>query len=110
MIDRDEAVRMVEEELERARIRGEAARTAADDLRDEVRAAANRRGTVHAMLTLRRRVPVLAHDQIVEYVLALQEGDAPAHLVDIVTRELVPPTDPVSSVVTLRGAEHRRAP
>ncbi|MFB6557581.1 YrhB domain-containing protein [Streptomyces sp. NPDC056400] len=94
----------------RARIRGEVTRTAVDDLHDEVRAAANTRGRVHAMVVLRRRVPVLTHDQIVEYVIALHEGDAPAHLVDIATGELVPPTDPLSSVITLRGAEHHRAP
>ncbi|MFF4421010.1 YrhB domain-containing protein [Streptomyces sp. NPDC001549] len=94
----------------RARIRGQVTRTAVDDLHDEIRAAANTRGRVHSMLLLRRRVPVLSHDQIVEYAIALHHGDAPAHLVEIATGELVPPPDPVLSVATVRGAEHRQAP
>ncbi|MFA7763927.1 YrhB domain-containing protein [Streptomyces sp. NPDC048723] len=94
----------------RASIRGQVTRTAVDDLHDEIRAAANTRGTVHSMILLRQRVPVLSHDQIVEYAIALQHGDAPAHLVAIATGELVPPTDPALSVVTVRGAEHRQVP
>ncbi|MEU0620798.1 YrhB domain-containing protein [Streptomyces rubiginosohelvolus] len=94
----------------RSRIRGQATRTAVDELHDEVRAVANRRGRVHAMRILRRRVPVLCHAQTIEYVTALQLGDAPAHLVEVSTGELVPPTDPVLSVQTIRGTEHRRAP
>ncbi|WP_097970340.1 YrhB domain-containing protein [Streptomyces sp. gb14] len=89
----------------RSRIRGQATRTAVDELHDEVRAVANRRGRVHAMHILRRRVPVLSHAQTIEYVTALQLGDAPAHLVEVSTGELVPPTDPVLSVQTIRGAE-----
>lgn len=94
----------------RARIRSQVTRTAVDDLHDEVRAVADARGRVHAMHTLRQRVPVLSHAQIIEYVAALQRGDAPAHLVEVATGELVPPTDPVLSVVTIRRAEHRQAP
>lgn len=86
----------------RVRIRRQVTRTAVDDLHDEVRAVAGARGRVHAMHTLRQRVPVLSHTQIIEYVTALQHGDAPAHLADVASRELVAPTDP--SVVTIRRA------
>ncbi|MER7468829.1 YrhB domain-containing protein [Streptomyces sp. NPDC097981] len=88
----------------RARIRRHVTRTAVDDLHDEVRAAADTRGTVHAMLTLRQRVPVLSHAQIIEYVTALLRGRAPAHLVEVASGELMPSTDPVVSVVTIRRA------
>ncbi|MFJ3594899.1 YrhB domain-containing protein [Streptomyces sp. NPDC090231] len=86
----------------RVRIRRQVTRTAMDDLHDEVRAVAGARGRVHAMHTLRQRVPALSHTQIIEYVTALQHGDAPAHLADVASRELVAPTDP--SVVTIRRA------
>lgn len=46
------------------------------------------------MHALRQRVPVLSHAQIIEYVTALQHGDVPAHLVEVSSRELVPPADP----------------
>lgn len=59
------------------------------------------------MHTLRQRVPVLSHAQIIEDVTALQHGDAPAHLVDVAYRELVPPTDPFLSGVTIRRAANR---
>ncbi|MGB8940331.1 MAG: YrhB domain-containing protein [Streptomyces sp.] len=93
----------------RARIRGQVTRTAVDDLHDEVRAVACTRGRVHAMHTLRQRVPRLSHAQIIEYVMALLHGGAPAHLVELAYGELVPPTDPVMSVVTIRGAAPRRS-
>ncbi|MER5967319.1 YrhB domain-containing protein [Streptomyces sp. NPDC002057] len=86
----------------RARIRGQVTRTAVDDLHDEVRTVANTRGRVHAMHTLRRRVRALSHAQITEYVTALQHGDAPAHLAEVAFEELVPPTDSLLSVVTIR--------
>ncbi len=86
----------------RGRIRGQVARTAVDDLHDEVRAAADARGRIFAMHTLRRQVPGLSPAQVIEYVSALQGGDAPAHLVEVSSRELVPPAGP--SVVTIRGA------
>ncbi|MEU3526475.1 YrhB domain-containing protein [Streptomyces sp. NPDC038707] len=86
---------------------GQATRTAVDDLHDEVRAVAGARGRVHAMHTLRQRVPVLSHAQSIEYVTALQHGDAPAHLVEVSSRELVPPTEPDLSVVTIRRAANR---
>ncbi|WP_432064318.1 YrhB domain-containing protein [Streptomyces sp. C10-9-1] len=91
----------------RVRMRSQVTRTAVDDLHEEVRAAADARGRVHAMHTLRRKVPALSHAQIIEYVTALQHGDAPAHLVEASSRELVPSADPFSSVVTIRRAENR---
>lgn len=95
----------------RVRIRGQAVRTAVDDLHDEVRAVADARGRVHAMHILRRRVPALPHAQVIEYVTALKDGDVvPAHLVEVSTAELVPPVDPVLSVRTIRRAGHHRAP
>ncbi|MFI1930595.1 YrhB domain-containing protein [Streptomyces sp. NPDC020330] len=90
----------------RSRIRGQTTRTAVDELHDEVRAVAEARGRIHAMHTLRRSVPTLSLAQTVEYVTALQRGDAPAHLAELATGELVPPTDPFLSVTTIRGAEH----
>ncbi|WP_097868350.1 YrhB domain-containing protein [Streptomyces sp. rh34] len=88
----------------RSRIRGQATRTAVDELHDEVRAVAEARGRIHAMHILRRSVPALSHAQTIEYVTALQRGDAPAHLTEVATGELVPPTDPFLSVTTVRGA------
>jgi len=92
----------------RARIRGQVVRTAVDDVHDEVRAITTARGRIHAMHTLRRRIPALSHAQVVEYVTALTDGDVPAHLVDIATGELVPPVDPFRSVTTVRAAHGRR--
>ncbi|SCF57789.1 Immunity protein 35 [Streptomyces sp. Ncost-T10-10d] len=86
----------------RVRIRGQVVRTAVDDLHDEVRAAAAARGRIHAMHTLRQRLPVLTHAQVIEYVTALKDGEAPPHLVEVANRELVPPVDPVLSVQTIR--------
>ncbi|MFD7865670.1 YrhB domain-containing protein [Streptomyces sp. NPDC059783] len=87
----------------RVRIRGQAIRTAVDDLHDEVRAVAAARGRIHAMHALRRSLPVLTHAQVIEYVTALHDGDPPKHLEDVANRELVPPVDPVLSVKTIRG-------
>lgn len=87
----------------RVRIRGEVVRTAVDDLHDEVWAALAERGRIHAMHLLRQRVPVLAHGHVIAYVTGLSRGGAPAELVDIVTRELVPPGDPVMAVHTIRA-------
>ncbi|MFJ9885752.1 YrhB domain-containing protein [Streptomyces sp. NPDC091287] len=86
----------------RSRIRGQDTRTAVDELHDEVRAVADTRGRVHAMHILRRRVPKLSHTQTIEYVTALQRGDAPANLVEVATAELVPPTDPFLTATTIR--------
>ncbi|MEU7088063.1 YrhB domain-containing protein [Streptomyces achromogenes] len=84
------------------RIRGQAVRTAVDDLHDEVRAVAANRGRIHAMHALRRSLPVLTHAQVIEYVTALKDGDPPMHLVEVANRELIPPVDPVLSVKTIR--------
>ncbi|MFF8267286.1 YrhB domain-containing protein [Streptomyces sp. NPDC016562] len=86
----------------RVRIRGQVTRTAVDDLHDEVQGVADAHGRIYAMHILRQKVPALSPAQVIEYVTALQHGDAPAHLVEVSSRELVPPTDPVSSVVTIR--------
>jgi hypothetical protein len=92
----------------RVRVRGEVV-SAVEDLHDEVRAAAEDSGRIHAIHVLRRRVPALNLTQGIEYVRALTNGEAPAHLVEISTAELIPPTDPVMSVRTIRKAEHPRA-
>ncbi|BDH06857.1 YrhB domain-containing protein [Streptomyces seoulensis] len=87
----------------RVRIRGEVVRTAVDELHDEVRAAVAEKGRLPAMRLLRQRVPVLALSQAAAYVTGLGEGAAPAGLVAVVTRELVPPVDPVMAVDTIRA-------
>jgi hypothetical protein len=56
------------------------------------------------MHTLRQRLPVLSHAEVIEYVTALKDGDAPAHLVAVAAKELVPTVDPVLSVTTVRRA------
>ncbi|MFF2775495.1 YrhB domain-containing protein [Streptomyces sp. NPDC058052] len=87
----------------RARIRGEAARTAVDDLHDEVRAQTDARGRVHAMRALRRSVPALTHGQAAAYVTALRHGEVPAPLLAVATEALVPPVE--HHVRTVLGAE-----
>ncbi|MFC9464615.1 YrhB domain-containing protein [Streptomyces coelicoflavus] len=87
----------------RVRVRGQAVRTAVDDLHDEVRAATVDRGRIHALRVLRRRVPELSPAQAVAYVAALNAGAAPAQLVAVAAARLVPPVDPVMSVRTIRG-------
>ncbi|GGY41485.1 hypothetical protein GCM10010342_30870 [Streptomyces anulatus] len=90
----------------RGRIRGLPVRTAVDDLHDALRDVALTRGRVHAVRTLRRRVPVLSPAEAIEYVSALLAGDVPARLVAVSTRELVEPLNPVYAVKTvLSGAE-----
>ncbi|GAA5614138.1 hypothetical protein Spla01_05332 [Streptomyces platensis] len=91
----------------RVRIRGQTVRTAVDELHEEVRAVAAARGRMPAMRTLRQRLPELTPAQTLAYVTALQDGDAPANLVEVATRELVPPLNPVLSVRTIRGPEYR---
>ncbi|MEU1223216.1 YrhB domain-containing protein [Streptomyces microflavus] len=88
----------------RTRIRGQTVRTAVDDLHDEVRGVAAARGRIHAMHTLRQRLPVLSLAEVFEYVGALQAGTVPDHLVTVATKELVPSADPVLTATTIRGA------
>ncbi|MEU6042526.1 YrhB domain-containing protein [Streptomyces griseus] len=92
----------------RGRIRGLPVRTAVDDLHDALRDAAFTRGRMHAVRTLRRKLPALSPAEAIEYVTALLEGDAPVRLVAVTTRELVEPLNPVYAVKTvLSGAEPR---
>ena len=86
----------------RARIRGLPVRTAVDDLHDEVREVAARRGHLHAVRALRQRLPVLSPAEAIEYVRALLDGAVPARLVAIATEELVEPLNPVLTVKTIR--------
>ncbi|MFE9456635.1 YrhB domain-containing protein [Streptomyces californicus] len=90
----------------RGRIRGLPVRTAVDDLHDALRDAASARGRLHAVRTLRQRLPVLSPADALAYVSALLEGEAPAHLVAVATGQLVEPLNPVYAVETvLSGAE-----
>ncbi|WP_031094429.1 MULTISPECIES: YrhB domain-containing protein [unclassified Streptomyces] len=85
----------------RARIRGLPARTAVDDLHDELCGVAATRGRMHAVRTLRQWLPMLSPAEAIEYVRALLDGDAPARLVAVATKELVEPLDPVFAVKTI---------
>ena len=85
----------------RARIRGLPVRTAVDELHDAIRAGAATRGRMHAVRTLRQRLPVLSPAEAIEYVSALLNGDAPARLVAVATKELVEPLNPVLAVKTI---------
>ncbi|MEU0950065.1 YrhB domain-containing protein [Streptomyces canus] len=85
----------------RARIRGLPVRTAVDDLHDALRAVAAARGRMHAVRTLRQRLPMFAPAEAIEYVSALLEGDAPARLLAVATKELVEPLNPVLGVKTV---------
>lgn len=86
----------------RGRIRGLPVRTAVDDLHDALRGVAATRGRIHAVRTLRQRLPLLSPAEAIEYVSALREGDAPARLVSVATEELVEPLNPVLAVKTIR--------
>ncbi|MFF3787776.1 YrhB domain-containing protein [Streptomyces sp. NPDC001933] len=92
----------------RARIRGLPGRTAVDDLHDVLCEVAAARGRVHAVRTLRQRLPIFSPAEAIEYVSALLDGDAPARLVAVATKELVEPLNPAHAVETiLSGAEIR---
>ncbi|MFJ4849013.1 MULTISPECIES: YrhB domain-containing protein [unclassified Streptomyces] len=86
----------------RARIRGLPVRTAVDDLHDEIREVATRRGRIHAGRALRQRLPVLSPARALEYVTGLHRGDVPAGLLAIADRALVKPLNPVYAVRTVR--------
>ncbi|MGW5116447.1 YrhB domain-containing protein [Streptomyces noursei] len=85
----------------RARIRGLPVRTAVDELHDAIRQDAATHGRMHAVRALRHKLPVLSPVEAIKYVSALLDGDAPAQLVAIATKELVEPLDPVLAVETL---------
>lgn len=87
----------------RARIRGLPVRTAVDDLHDALREVGATRGRMHAVRTLRQRLPVLSPAEAIQYVSALLDGDAPARLVAVVTKELVEPLNPVLAVETVQS-------
>ncbi|MFF7209276.1 YrhB domain-containing protein [Streptomyces sp. NPDC008238] len=86
----------------RARIRGLPTRTAVDDLHDEIGEVAAARGRIHAVRTLRQRLPVLSPAQALAYVSGLQQGGVPVGLGHIAARTLVEPLDPVFAVETIR--------
>ncbi|MEU5098486.1 YrhB domain-containing protein [Streptomyces sp. NPDC020996] len=92
----------------RARIRGLPVRTAVDDLHDALGEVAAARGRMHAVRTLRQRLPVLSPAEAIEYVSALLDGEAPARLVAVATEELVEPLDPVFAVKTILSAAEVR--
>ncbi|MFE7568434.1 YrhB domain-containing protein [Streptomyces sp. NPDC057539] len=92
----------------RTRIRKMATRTAVDDLHDEIRQVTATRGRIFAMHVLRQKVPALTHAEVIEYVDALQNGSAPAHLVATATMTLVVELDPVLRVHTIRSGQHIR--
>ncbi|MFD4789964.1 hypothetical protein ACFWN1_23500 [Streptomyces sp. NPDC058459] len=106
MRELDAAVRIVEEELERA-YRQQSARTRSAGwtagCTRSVRAAVTEWGRIPATHLLRQRVPAPAHGQVVAQVTGLGHGSAPTGLVDIATRELVPPVDPVMALHTIRA-------
>ncbi|MEU1200337.1 YrhB domain-containing protein [Streptomyces sp. NPDC005813] len=92
----------------RARIRGLPVRTAVDELHDALHETVAARGRMHAVRTLRQRLPSLSPAEAIEYVNALLDGEAPAHLAAVATQELVEPLDPVLAVETiLSGAAIR---
>lgn len=93
----------------RARIRGLPVRTAVDDLHDALYGIAAARGRLHAVRTLRQRVPGFTPAEGIEYVGALLAGEAPARLVAVATRELVEPLNPVFAVKTILGGAVTRA-
>ncbi|MFI1726723.1 YrhB domain-containing protein [Streptomyces sp. NPDC020489] len=93
----------------RARIRGLPVRTAVDDLHAALRGVAATRGRMRAVRTLRQRLPVLSPAEAIDYVSALLEGDTPARLVAVATRELVEPLNPVLAVRTILSGAAMRA-
>jgi hypothetical protein len=92
----------------RARIRGLPVRTAVDDLHEALCGVAAARGRMHAVRTLRQRLPMFSPAEAIAYVSALLDGNAPARLMAVATKELVEPLDPVLAVETiLSGAVNR---
>lgn len=93
----------------RARIRGLPVRTAVNDLHDALCEVTAARGRMHAVRALRQRLPMLSPAEAIEYVSALLDGDAPARLVAVATKELVEPLNPVLAVETILSGAERRA-
>lgn len=93
----------------RARIRGLPVRTAVDELHDALRGVAATRGRMHAVRTLRQRLPVLSPAEAIEYVSALLDGVAPARLVAVASKELVEPLHPAAAVETILSGAVIRA-
>jgi hypothetical protein len=93
----------------RARIRGLPVRTAVDDLHDALCGVAATSGRMHAVRTLRQRLPVLSPAEAIEYVSALLDGDTPARLVAVTTEEFVEPLNPVLAVETILSGAAIRA-
>lgn len=93
----------------RARIRGLPVRTAVDDLHDALCGVAATHGRVHAVRTLRQRLPMFSPAEAIEYVSALLDGNAPARLVAVATKELVEPLNPVLAVKTILSGAVIRA-
>ncbi|MGW2082216.1 YrhB domain-containing protein [Streptomyces sp. NPDC001939] len=93
----------------RTRIRGLPVRTAVDDLHDAVREVAATRGRMHAVRTLRQRLPLFSPAEAIQYVSALLDGDVPALLVAVATKELVEPLNPVLAVETIQSEAVIRA-
>ncbi|WP_328840563.1 YrhB domain-containing protein [Streptomyces europaeiscabiei] len=93
----------------RARIRGLPVRTAVDDLHDALCGVAATCGRMHAVRTLRQRLPLLSPAEAIEYVSALLDGDTPARLVAVATKELVEPLNPVFAVETILSGAAIRA-
>ncbi|MEV6536615.1 YrhB domain-containing protein [Streptomyces sp. NPDC051639] len=93
----------------RVRIRGLPVRTAVDDLHDALCGVAATHGRMHAVRTLRQRLPMLSPAEAIEYVSALLDGDAPARLVAVATNELVESFNPVLAVETIPSGAAIRA-
>ncbi|MFH8561384.1 YrhB family protein [Streptomyces sp. NPDC017988] len=93
----------------RGRIRGLPVRTAVDDLHDALCEVAAASGRMHAVRTLRQRLPVLSPAEAIEYVSALLGGDAPARLVAVAAEELLEPLNSVLAVETILSGAAIRA-
>ncbi|MET7645014.1 hypothetical protein ABZS83_15480 [Streptomyces sp. NPDC005426] len=64
---------------------------------------------MHVARTLRYRLPMLSPAEVIEYVSALLDGDAPARLVAVSTKELVGPFNPAFAVETILSGAAIRA-
>ncbi|MFJ8050009.1 YrhB family protein [Streptomyces luteogriseus] len=92
----------------RVRIRGLPVPTAVDDLHDALCGVAATHGRMHAVRTLRQRLPMLSPAEAIEYVSALLDGDAPERLV-AAAKELMEPFNPALAVETILSGAAIRA-